>query len=256
MYERYDTKLFGNREVLLESGSFKFKVWNSLPSRRFHVKEVHDSADTHFNLVRSDGGEFNVSLLSYNAPHPFWRTKVVKVVNRYLIANQTDCELQWSQEGCGKDFSVKSREQSFLHWPSHDNPKLLQIKFKGQEWSWSYGFDVKDISLFEIKIYNADNTERTLIVQTTTEEATTAIIVRPAKSGFCSYLIKNDTSLEMFVNQKDTAEIQTMVLPGSESSYVWFDLKKRKLLCINIGDVRNVYLIEGEKTNPKTSKIC
>ena len=122
--------------------------------------------------------------------------------NKFIMANQTNHDIVWTQPGVDKSFTIKSKTQTPFHWPSNKT-KAIAIKFSGSEYNFSKAFLVQDTSLFEIRVLP----HHKVIIQTTTDQFNaTAIIFRNPSDSFCTYIVKNDTSLPLQVQQRKSNE--------------------------------------------------
>lgn len=166
---------------------------------------------------------FGVTVSS--APAQFWRTKILKLTNKYILVNNTKKVVQYKQPDSDTSFSLQPGVQTYFHWPSKGK-KMLSIKYEGEEYpSFSGAFHIIGVSLFECKIKNTLRNEQQnnsaigeerITVQTTTNQITTAVIFREERSEPL-YILRNNTSKILEFRQKSVENDinnPTTVLPS------------------------------------------
>jgi hypothetical protein len=196
--------------LMYNSDSLKLKVGKSPWSNNIGLSKHSDEG-----IVEITDGErqFTFGMSVHSAPSNFWRTKILKIVNKYILTNNTKKVILYKQTNSNESFKLNPGEQTYFHWPNKNDLKMLCIKYEGVEYpSFSGSFAVLGVSLFECKIKNIYRNEQVnkssvgeerITVQTTTNQLTTAIIFREERKDPL-YSVKNNTKFCLEIRQKNS----------------------------------------------------
>lgn len=212
--------------LMYNSDSLKLKVGKSPWSSNVGLSKHSDEG-----VVEITDGErqFTFGMSVSSAPSQFWRTKVLKIVNKFILANNTQKVILYKQPNSMESFKLNPGEQTYFHWPNKNDLKMLCIKYEGNEYpSYSGSFAILGVSLFECKIKNTSRKEQVnrsafqeerITVQTTTNQLTTALIFREERKDPL-YCIRNNTKFTLEFRQKNSSLDQDspcMLEPGKST---------------------------------------
>ena len=118
--------------------------------------------------------------------------------------------------------------ETMFHWPDKSQKYyLVRVKYKGEDYSWSGGFEINEISLFDLKCKIKSKSDQfenhycRITVKSSTEECTTVVYFLPADEKFPNYMIRNKSKLQLVVHQLHIKRDKEIVNAGESKPYAW-----------------------------------
>jgi vacuolar protein sorting-associated protein 13A/C len=185
---------------------------------------------------KRDKLEFAVAISASDAPGKYRRTKIITFYPNFVLANTTEQVVVCAQVGSRLEYTLEPGEQVPFHWPNILGRRLMKVRFRDDSrYSWSSEFQIDQFQNFEVKMLDTLHSEGVyrLGVKVRLEEATTVIVLAPETKEFPDYLIDNQSTFALAVQQKGVTKAAPITVDsGTKIPYVWDEVyaTKKKLM--------------------------
>jgi hypothetical protein len=179
--------------------------------------------------VRNGNQVFCFGLFTTVADAPFHRTKVIVIIDRYIIVNSMMQTLEVRQVGAEDIFNVQANEETPFWWRTGN--QFVQVRLGRFGWSWSGKFSVSCEGEIPLRLFNEhDNTVFFVLVHVIKQGPKICIIFKGG-NGVAPYRIENHT-LDTFklyqvslnngwIKEQNKRSMQTSLLPYHACAYAW-----------------------------------
>lgn len=183
-------------------------------------------ADNESNQYRSivqptakDGTHiFSFGILTGLADPPFNRTKLIVVVDRFMLMNSVGQSLEVKQYKKDAVFTLRRSAEVPMWW--RPGLQYLQVRLDRYGWSWSGKFSLKKEGEIPIRLRNDyDNTVFFLLVHVIRQGPRVCVIFKGGDE-YSPYRFENH-SLDTFKVKQYGQQIYTNLLPYHCSAYAW-----------------------------------
>lgn len=240
----------GTTNVEVFSEKSKFRSW---------LLSVRKRAASRLNLEREDYLSENIKeIVSYNdleaeateqhrafsfgmtttaAEFPFHRTKLVLVVDQFVLLNNTGQPLQVMQSDSNTVTSVSTLGSLALSWHAY-NPKIIQLRLDKIGWKWSGGFDPTKEGDTSLRLRNEHDSAVYFILVHVVKKGPRVFIALKGGEKMATYRIENHTIRKIRLQQLGVENVSTTLLQYHTCMYSWDEpLKEQKFkLDIDVSD--------------------
>ncbi|KAK9809768.1 hypothetical protein WJX73_004442 [Symbiochloris irregularis] len=169
-------------------------------------------------------------------PSIFHRTKVVSVVSRFMLFNNSSEVLHYGQRGTSLVWQLPQSARYPFHWDDKDAPFQLCVRPGVGGWNWSGAFQIDSPGDFGLRVYNVHlRQHRILPIDVSNNGA--SIVVAVGKATLAPpYRVENRCEgLVLRFQQREVEEEWEAVQSGHTADYAWDEpLLARKLrVCID-----------------------
>jgi hypothetical protein len=174
--------------------------------------------------------QFSLGVTTVSMDSPYQRTKVVIVVDRFILMNTTSQLLEVRQAGCNNILTLGSGDMTPMWWRS--GSQLVQIRLKG--WSWSGKFSLRTEGETPLRLRNErDNNAFFVSLRVVKQGPRECVVFRGGErggAGMAPYRIENHTLETFQLKQADrrvmgifvpSPAVTTAILPHHVSLYAW-----------------------------------
>ena len=170
-------------------------------------------------------------ILSTIADPPFERTKIVVVVDRFVVLNSVGQSIDVRQKNNENVTTIHPREESPVYWrPGSQN---LQVRLSRYGWRWSGKFSLETEGEVPLRMRNEhDNTIFFVMCHVIKQGPRICVVLRGGE-GVAPYRIENHT-LESFRFRQGKFRTFSNLLPYHACMYAWDEPQERQLLTLDV----------------------
>ena len=206
----------------------------SIGSEDYDNDDLSNGGSGWFGLNRSmyrNSQLYYFGIQSTIADPPFERTKVVVVVDRFVVVNSVGQSIDVRQKSSDNVTTIHSREEVPIHWQS--GSKSLQIRLSRYGWGWSGKFSVEAEGEVPLRMRNErDNTIFFVMCHVIKQGPRVCIVLRGGE-GVAPYRIENHT-LESFRFRQGKFSTFSNLLPYHGCMYAWDEPQEPQLLTLDV----------------------
>lgn len=229
------TKMFSTRCDFNFAPQASIRVANSDWSEHFNLIAVEPDSRMLLNSSSVKAYEPSISgkagciyeiAMSLHVPEaPFERTKLIKFMPRFVLANRLPFELLITQFEPTSDTDGVCRlqplETTHFHWPDASRYQSLCVKLEDHGWQWSGSFNIDKADDFFLRIRNRHSHLEAILQVTVTQEGSTFQVVFADASVLPPYRIENLSMENLLIYQTDVREYAKIISPFEITSYAW-----------------------------------
>ncbi|CAM9331284.1 unnamed protein product, partial [Ectocarpus fasciculatus] len=196
------------------------------------------------------------------AEYPFQRTKLVMIVDQYVLLNNTGQPLQVMQCNSNTVTPVAAMDSLALSWHSHGE-RYIQLRLNQGGWKWSGGFDPTKEGDTSLRLRNEHDSTVYFILVHVVKKGPRMFIALKGGEKMATYRIENHTIRKIRLQQLGVDDVSTTLLQYHTCMYSWDEpLKEQKFkLEIDVSDngtrwvSMGVYSFERLVTYPRVGEF-
>jgi vacuolar protein sorting-associated protein 13A/C len=145
--------------------------------------------------------DFEIGTLCETAPSQFHKSKIIRVVPRFILFNKLKYTLKVIQKTSNAELSIAPEDSIEFHFDYENNERLLSLKFDIFESSGF--FSIEDIGHSQLKCVKEEDFENWISIHFTTQNKDGSIVVVffPVTLDYPPYLIENFSGFDIAIQQ-------------------------------------------------------
>jgi len=175
---------------------------------------------------------WEVAVSIYPALHKFWKTRIITLTPRYLIANKTSHTIIFRQVGCVEMHSLIPQEKVPFHWTDEQKERRIRIRLNAPDCSWSGPIDPTVLTRYPVRLFNTKTGSVSIV----------RVIITAFAAQSMSIITLEDESLESPMFRVDNLTGENILL--KQKVQQWFPL-------VNQHNLRLIICIEKDTELPE-----
>ena len=246
------------------SGRSWFKTWLASVRSRAAARSVNEKWE-HLEDIDKPCGEnedldraYSFGITVVPAEYPFHRTKIVLVVDQYVLVNNTGQPLQMLQKNSSNVVSISSHGSLALSWHSN-GCRFIQLRLDRHGWKWSGELDPTREGDTSLRLKNDNDSTVYFILVHVYKRGSRVFVALKGGEKIATYRIENHTIRKVRLQQLGVNDVSTTLLQYHTCLYSWDEPLKEQKFKLDIDVSENgtrwmslgVYCFDQLTTFPK-----